>query len=75
MNRSERRARARTESIPSARGVHEHVALALPLEMAIMCNNAHPLPGLDVVLHDIRADVGLNAMVSLCAECGTVVVL
>lgn len=75
MNRSERRARARHESIPSARGVHEHVALTMPLEMAIMCNNQHPLSGLDDVLHGIREEAGLNALVSLCAECGTVVLL
>jgi hypothetical protein len=47
----------------------------LPLEVAIALNNETPLPGLAEVLHEIRAEAGLGAIVSLCAQCGTVEVV
>ena len=70
MNRAQRR-----RQLSPSSSEHQHFELALPLELAIMCNNDDPVPGLDVVLHEIRAEVGLNVMVSLCGECCSVVVL
>lgn len=47
----------------------------MPLDMAIQCNQAYPLAGLDSVLYGIRAEVGPHATVSLCAGCASVVVV
>jgi len=60
-------------------GRDSHVIATVPLvvtvEQALELNRGYPLPGLDVVLHDIRAEFGLQARIALCPECAEVTVL
>lgn len=49
--------------------------MVLPLDVAIECNKAYPMAGLEAVLYAIRAEVGPHATVSLCADCASVVVV
>lgn len=51
------------------------VPLVLTVEQALELNRVCPLPGLEVVLHDIRAEFGLQARISLCSDCAEVTVL
>lgn len=65
VNRAQRRAGGHVVS----------TSLVVTVEEALELNRAHPLAGMATVLHDIRAEFGLQARIALCAECAEVTVL
>ena len=69
MNRATRRRAGRSGHLVAS------APLVVTVEQALELNRAHSLPGLDAVLHDIRAEFGLHARIALCPDCAEITVL
>ena len=59
----------------AVRPVIHHSSLTMPLEMAMQLNREMPMPGLDLLLRQIRREHGPDVLVSICPECDLVEVI